>query len=90
MYSILKGEELDESVEETSFAEYVTTDSKAPKEVMYNENTRLNFFDSIIVGEWRSSIYNVWSQVRSYFDSFIIVLTATPDKRTFAFLIKYR
>lgn len=26
----------------------------------------------------------MWSQVRSYFNSFIIVLTATPDKRTFA------
>ena len=87
MYSILKGEELDESVEETSFAEYVTADSKAPKEVMYNENPP-EFFDGIIVDKCRSSIYNVWSQVCSYFDSFIIVLTATPDKWTFAFLMK--
>ena len=35
--------------------------------------------------ECHRSIYNVWSQVLSYFDSFIIGLTATPDKRTFAF-----
>ena len=85
MYSILKGEELDESTEETSFAEYVTADSKAPKEVVYNEKYPPEFFDCIIVDECHRSIYNVWSQVLSYFDSFIIGLTATPDKRTFAF-----
>lgn len=85
MYSILKGEELDESVEETSFAEFVTADSKAPKEVVYNEKYPPEFFDCIIVDECHRSIYNVWSQVLSYFDSFIIGLTATPDKRTFAF-----
>lgn len=32
-----------------------------------------------------TDIYNVWSQVLTYFDAFIIGLTATPDKRTFAF-----
>ena len=35
--------------------------------------------------ECHRSIYNVWSQVLTYFDAFIIGLTATPDKRTFAF-----
>lgn len=85
MYSILKGEELDESAEETSFAEYVTADSKTPKEVVYNEKYPPEFFDCIIVDECHRSIYNVWSQVLTYFDSFIIGLTATPDKRTFAF-----
>ena len=30
MYSILKGEELDERAEETSFAEFVTAESKSP------------------------------------------------------------
>ena len=85
MYSILKGEDLDESAEETPFAEYVTADSKAPKEVVYNEKYPPEFFDCIIVDECHRSIYNVWSQVLSYFDSFIIGLTATPDKRTFAF-----
>ena len=85
MYSILKGEELDESAEETSFAEYVTAESKAPKEVVYNEKYPPEFFDCIIVDECHRSIYNVWSQVLSYFDAFIIGLTATPDNRTFAF-----
>lgn len=85
MYSILKGEELDESVEEVPFAEYMTAESKAPKEVVYNEKYPPEFFDCIIVDECHRSIYNVWSQVLSYFDAFIIGLTATPDKRTFAF-----
>ena len=85
MYSILKGDELDESAEETSFNEFVTADSKAPKEVVYNEKYPPEFFDCIIVDECHRSIYNVWNQVLVYFDSFIIGLTATPDKRTFAF-----
>ena len=85
MYSILKGEDMDESVEETSFNEYVTADSKASKEVVYNEKYPPEFFDCIIVDECHRSIYNVWNQVLEYFDSFIIGLTATPDKRTFAF-----
>ena len=85
MYSILKEEELDESSEETSFAEYITAESKAPKEVVYNEKYPPEFFDCIIVDECHRSIYNVWSQVLAYFDAFIIGLTATPDNRTFAF-----
>lgn len=85
MYSILKGEELDESAEETSFAELTTAESKAPKEVVYNEKYPPEFFDVIIVDECHRSIYNVWSQVLSYFDAFIVGLTATPDNRTFAF-----
>ena len=85
MYSILKEEELDESAEETSFAEYITAESKAPKEVVYNEKYPPEFFDCIIVDECHRSIYNVWSQVLSYFDAFIVGLTATPDNRTFAF-----
>ena len=85
MYSILKGDELDESAEETSFNEFVTADSKAAKEVVYNEKYPPEFFDCIIVDECHRSIYNVWNQVLEYFDSFIIGLTATPDKRTFAF-----
>lgn len=85
MYSILKEEELDESAEEASFVEYVTAESKAPKEVAYNEKYPPEFFDCIIVDECHRSIYNVWSQVLTYFDAFIIGLTATPDNRTFAF-----
>lgn len=85
MYSILKEEELDESAEEAPFVEYVTAESKVSKEVAYNEKYPPEFFDCIIVDECHRSIYNVWSQVLTYFDAFIIGLTATPDNRTFAF-----
>ena len=85
MYSILKEEDLGESTEEESFNEYVTADSKAPKEVVYNEKYPPEFFDCIIIDECHRSIYNVWQQVLTYFDAFLVGLTATPDKRTFAF-----
>ena len=88
MYSILKEEDLDESTEEESFNEYVTADSKAPKEVVYNEKYPPEFFDCIIIDECHRSIYNVWQQVLTYFDAFLVGLTATPDKRTFAFFNK--
>ena len=85
MYSILKGEEIDESIEEESFFEQDGADTQAVKEVVYNGKYPPEFFDCIIVDECHRSIYNVWNQVLEYFDAFIIGLTATPDKRTFAF-----
>lgn len=85
MYSILKGEELDESAEVQSLNEMSGADSSDHKEVVYNEKYPPEFFDCIIVDECHRSIYNVWSQVLEYFDAFIVGLTATPDKRTFAF-----
>ena len=85
MYSILKGEEIDESAEEESMFEMDSANTLPVKEVVYNEKYPPEFFDCIIVDECHRSIYNVWSQVLEYFDAFIIGLTATPDKRTFAF-----
>ena len=85
MYSILRGEELDESTEEESFFEKSGADFQPQKEVVYNVKYPPEFFDCIIVDECHRSIYNVWNQVLEYFDSFIVGLTATPDKRTFAF-----
>ena len=85
MYSILKGEELDESAEEESFFERSSADRQPVREVVYNAKLPPEFFDCIIVDECHRSIYNVWSQVLEYFDSFIIGLTATPDARTIAF-----
>lgn len=81
MYSILKGEDLNESEEETP----LSSDDIQTKEAVYNEQYPPEFFDCIIVDECHRSIYNVWSQVLSYFDAFIVGLTATPDKRTFAY-----
>jgi type I restriction enzyme R subunit len=85
MYFILKGEDLDEQAEETPFAELKSAEDGAPREVVYNKDYPPEFFDCIIVDECHRSIYNIWSQVLTYFDAFIIGLTATPDKRTFAF-----
>lgn len=85
MYSILRGEELDESAEDESMYEQYEENRQASKEVVYNEKYPPEFFDCIIVDECHRSIYNVWNQVLEYFDSFIIGLTATPDKRTFGF-----
>lgn len=85
MYSILSGEAMDESAEETSLNELTSIDDKPAKTVVYNEKYPPEFFDCIIVDECHRSIYNVWKQVLEYFDSFIIGLTATPDKRTFGF-----
>lgn len=84
LYSILKGEELDEKSEEENPNEKVM-DAKAPLPVVYNEKIPIEFFDLIIIDECHRSIYNLWKQVLDYFDAFLIGLTATPDKRTFGF-----
>lgn len=83
MYSILKSGELDEADEEVSPNEAIMTGGV--REVAYNEDYPPEFFDFIIIDECHRSIYNVWQQVLDYFDAFLIGLTATPDKRTFAF-----
>lgn len=83
MYSILRGEELDESAEEENPNEYKLTGR--PREVQYNAKYPPEFFDFIIIDECHRSIYNIWQQVLDYFDAFQIGLTATPDKRTFGY-----
>ncbi|GHS85497.1 type III restriction endonuclease subunit R [Synergistales bacterium] len=86
MYSILRGEELDESLEERSMNEQ--TMAGKPRDVAYNPQYPPEFFDFIIIDECHRSIYNVWQQVLDYFDAFLIGLTATPDNRTFGFFNK--
>ncbi len=87
MYAILKGENLDESLEESNPAEFYLN-RKAPLPVAYNEKITPDFFDFIYIDECHRSIYNVWQQVLDYFDAFLIGLTATPDNRTFGFFNK--
>lgn len=84
LYSILKGEDLDESAEETNPGEINWTQNE-PKPVVYNKKIPIEFFDFIVIDECHRSIYNLWKQVLEYFDSFLIGLTATPDNRTFGF-----
>jgi type I restriction enzyme R subunit len=87
LYSILKGTELDEAVEETNPAE-IKLPNKEPLPVVYNEKIPPEFFDFIFIDECHESIYNLWRQVPEYFDASLIGLTATPDSRTYGFFKK--
>lgn len=82
LYSILKGEELDEETEEKNESNW---EPKEPLPVVYDEKIPIEQFDFIVIDECHRSIYNLWKQVLDYFDAFLIGLTATPDKRTFGF-----
>lgn len=88
LYSILRGEELDESAELENPAENSWIEQQQKKKVTfvdYTPNVPIEQFDFIIIDECHRSIYNLWKQVLDYFDAFLIGLTATPDKRTFGF-----
>ena len=87
MYSLLKGEDLDESAEEASPAESLAR-SKQPVPVTYNSKIPPEFFDFILIDECHRSIYNLWRQVVEYFDAYLTGLTATPDNRTYGFFRK--
>lgn len=87
MYSLLKGEDLDEVAEETNPAERAPQ-LKEPDPVAYNQKIPPEFFDFIIIDECHRSIYNLWRQVLEYFDAYLIGLTATPDNRTYGFFRK--
>jgi len=89
LYSILKGEELDDSAEldnpneNTWMQQQVNKKQNIPVE--YTAKVPIEQFDFIVIDECHRSIYNLWKQVLDYFDAFLIGLTATPDKRTFGF-----
>jgi len=84
MYSILSGEPIDETSEDTSLNEVQQLASQE-KQVRFNPAVPIESFDFIVIDECHRSIYNLWKQVLDYFDAFLIGLTATPDKRTFGF-----
>jgi len=84
MYSILKGEELDEAAEQDNPNE-MRFESRTPVPVAYNEKVPIEFFDFVVIDECHRSIYNLWKQVLDYFDVFQVGLTATPDNRTFGY-----
>ena len=88
LYSMLRGEEeYDETNEENSAFEYNTSLGK-PREVTYNKDLPIEYFDFIVVDECHRSIYGDWRQVLEYFDAFTIGLTATPSKQTFGYFNK--
>jgi len=84
LYSILRGEELDEDIDEKSGYEVATADDR-PRDVVYNEHVPIEMFDFIVVDECHRSIYGLWRQVLEYFDAHLIGLTATPSKQTIGF-----
>ena len=86
MYSLLKGQEMDDAAEEINPAELVQP--REPMPVVYNGKIPPEFFDFIIIDECHRSIYNLWRQVLEYFDAYLIGLTATPDNRTYGFFKK--
>jgi len=87
MYSLLKGEDLDEAAEESP-PSGANLSNKTPLPVVYNQKIPPEFFDFIVIDECHRSIYNLWRQVIEYFDAYLIGLTATPDNRTYGFFNK--
>jgi type I restriction enzyme R subunit len=84
LYSMLRGEELEEDIDEKSGFEIAQADGR-PKEVAYNPIVPIEAFDFIVTDECHRSIYGLWRQVLDYFDAFLIGLTATPSKQTIGF-----
>ena len=86
LYSMLKGDpEFDAGDEEGSAFDAAPPWRGEPPDVAYNEAVPPEFFDFIVVDECHRSIYDLWSQVLLYFDSFMIGLTATPAGKTVGF-----
>ncbi|MEX2163177.1 MAG: type I restriction-modification enzyme R subunit C-terminal domain-containing protein [Sulfuricaulis sp.] len=84
LYSMLKGRELPEDLEEES-GDQLGRLFKKPEPIEYNPNIPIETFDIIVTDECHRSIYNLWAQVLEYFDAYLIGLTATPSKQTFGF-----
>jgi type I restriction enzyme R subunit len=85
LYSMLKGEaDLPPEAEELSLAS-LSEMIKEPVPVAYNAALPIEAFDVVFIDECHRSIYSLWRQVLEYFDGFLVGLTATPAKQTFAF-----
>lgn len=84
LYSMLRGEEIEEALDETSGFELAAADDR-PRDVTYSAAIPPETFDVIVVDECHRSIYNLWRQVIEYFDAHLIGLTATPSKQTIGF-----
>ncbi len=85
LYAMLRGEELDESVEEASAYETWSNEEGELRPVAYNPAIPIETFDVIVTDECHRSIYGLWRQVLQYFDAHLIGLTATPSKHTLGF-----
>jgi type I restriction enzyme R subunit len=86
LFSMLKGEEeLAPELDELSAYDSLDALRREPVSVAYNSAIPIEAFDFVFVDECHRSIYSLWRQVLEYFDAFLVGLTATPAKQTFAF-----
>ncbi len=86
LFSMLSGEpDLPPELEDRPLNEVEAILGDQTREVAYNPNFPIEYFDFIVIDECHRSIYNVWRQVLEYFDAYLIGLTATPSKQTFGF-----
>ncbi|HYF36122.1 MAG TPA: DEAD/DEAH box helicase family protein [Prosthecobacter sp.] len=67
LYSMLRGEELAEDIDEKSGFELAAADNRL-RDVAYNAAIPIETFDFIVTDECHRSIYNLWRQVLEYFD----------------------
>ncbi len=84
LYSMLKGEDLADDLEEQSVEGLDSVFKEVPP-IEYNPKIPIETFDVIVTDECHRSIYHLWRQVLEYFDGYIVGLTATPNKQTFGF-----
>src|SRR5439155_2947857 len=84
LYSMLRGEELEEDLDEKSGFELAAADDR-PRDVIYNPANPIETFDFVVTDECHRSIYNLWRQVLEYFDAHRSGLPATPSKHTIGF-----
>ena len=82
---MLRGEELDEDLDEKSGFELAAADDRPQATSPTTPPSPSRAFDFIVTDECHRSIYNLWRQVLEYFDAFLIGLTATPSKQTIGF-----
>lgn len=85
LFSMLRGTELDEAIEEESWFEAGEPITKEIEPISYNPKYPISTFDFIVIDECHRSIYNQWRQVLDYFDASLIGLTATPTAQTIGF-----
>ncbi|MFG2643004.1 DEAD/DEAH box helicase family protein [Streptomyces sp. NPDC048370] len=92
MYSLLKGERLDDSPAAADMQEVSggsafdeSYESDAPVGVEYNSKVPIESFDVIVIDECHRSIYGLWRGVLEYFDAHLVGLTATPTPQTKGF-----
>lgn len=84
LFSMLKGEELDPSLDELSSSSLEML-QRPPEPIGFNPAIPIETFDLIVADECHRSIYNQWRQVLEYFDASLIGLTATPSRQTLGF-----